>query len=81
MTESEIKRVASEAAKAAVEEMFVRFGLPTDKPTDIQKDFQHLRSWREASETVKKQGLVTAVGIITLAILGLIWTAISKGTG
>lgn len=80
MTEAEIKKIASEAAKAAVEEMFVRYGLPPDDPLEVQKDFSHLRSWREASETVKKQGLMTAVGIITAGILGLIYMAFRGGS-
>lgn len=84
MTDEEIKHVASEAAKASVEEMFLRFGIEANSADDIkalQRDFAHLRGWREATETVKRQGLMTAVGVITLGILGLIWTAISKGTG
>lgn len=84
MTEEEIKHVASEAAKASVEEMFLRFGIEANSADDIkalQRDFAHLRGWREATETVKRQGLMTAVGVLTLGILGLIWTAISKGAG
>lgn len=84
MTEDEIKHVASEAAKASVEEMFLRFGIEANSPDDIkalQRDFAHLRGWREATETVKRQGLITAMGVLTVGILGLIWTAISKGTG
>lgn len=84
MTEAEVKRIASEAAKASVEEMFLRFGIEANSADDIkalQRDFAHLRGWREASETVKRQGIITAVGILTVGILGLIWTAISKGTG
>ena len=78
MTEAEIKRVAGEAAKASVEEMFLRFGIEASNPDDIkalQRDFAHLRNWREASETIKKQGLMTAVGVITIGLLGLIWAA------
>jgi hypothetical protein len=41
----------------------------------VQRDFQHLREWRTSINTVKKQGLVTAVGIITAGILGAAWLA------
>jgi hypothetical protein len=84
MTEAEIKTIASEAARASVEEMFLRFGIEANSADDIralQRDFAHLRGWRESTETIKRQGIMTAVGVITLGILGLIWTAISKGTG
>ena len=80
MTEAEVKKIASEAAKAAVKEMLVSYGIPPDDPLEVQRDFQHLRSWREASETVKKQGLMTAVGIITAGILGLIYMAFKGGS-
>lgn len=35
--------------------------------------------WRTSTETVKRQGLLTAVVIITTGVIGLIWMAI-KGT-
>lgn len=80
MTESEVKRIAAEAARAAVEETFLRFGLSIDEPLEVQRDFQHLRSWRSSVDTVKKQGLITAVGILTAGLIGLIWMAI-RGNG
>ena len=80
MTEGEVKRIAAEAARAAVEETFLRFGLSIDEPLEVQRDFQHLRSWRSSVDTVKKQGLITAVGILTAGLIGLIWMAI-RGNG
>jgi len=44
----------------------------------VQKDFAHLRAWREASDTVKRKGLGAAVTIIVTGLLGLIWLAISR---
>jgi len=84
MTEAEIKSIAGQAARASVEEMFLRFGIEASNPDDIkalQRDFAHLRNWRESTETVKRQGIIAAVGVLTVGILGLIWTAISRGTG
>ena len=40
---------------------------------------QHLRAWRGSVETVKRQSLLSAVGLMTAGILGLVWVAI-KGT-
>lgn len=83
MTEAEIRAivddVAAKAAKEAVKEIFLTLGIKTDDALEVQKDMQHLRAWRESVATVKKQSLVTAIGIITVGVLGLIWTAILKG--
>lgn len=77
MTEAEVKRIVSEA----VTETLTRLGIDADDPIEFQKDMAHVRSWRQAKETVVKQGLITAIGIVTAGILGLIWLAITgKGT-
>lgn len=65
--------------KMAVQETFLSLGLDIEEPLEVQKDFQHLRSWRESTDTVKRQGLVTAAGALVVAFLGLVWTAIHKG--
>jgi Na+-translocating ferredoxin:NAD+ oxidoreductase RnfA subunit len=40
----------------------------------------HLREWRQSVETVKRQTIITAVGIITAGLLALIWMAF-RGAG
>lgn len=84
MTEAEIKRVASEAARASVEEMFLRFGIEANNADDIkalQRDFAHLRGWRESTDTIKRQGMVTIVIVLTTGVLGLIWAAVTGKLG
>ena len=84
MTEADIKRVASEAARASVEEMFLRFGIEASNPDDIkalQRDFAHLRGWRESTDTIKRQGIVTIVIVLTTGALGLIWAAVTGKFG
>jgi hypothetical protein len=80
MTEAEIRAivddVAAKAAKEAVKEIFLTLGIRTDDALEVQKDMQHLRAWRESVATVKRQSLLTAIGIITVGVLGLIWTTI-----
>jgi hypothetical protein len=83
MTENDIRHLvehaAKEAAHEAVKETLLKLGIRADDALEVQADMQHLRSWRQASNTVKRQGLITAVGIITAGIIGMIWVAISKG--
>lgn len=72
MTEAEIRKIVAEAVKETLTSM----GIPADEPIEVQRDMQHLRAWRESVATVKKQSLVTAVGILTAGFVGLIWLAI-----
>lgn len=76
MDEREVRRIVSEA----VTETLTRIGIEADDPLEVQKDMQHLRAWRESVTTVKRQSLVTAIGILSAGILGAIWMAL-KGTG
>lgn len=74
-----VEHAAKEAAHEAVKETLLKLGIKSDDALEVQADMQHLRAWREASNTIKRQGLMTAVGVITIGILGLIWIAI-KGS-
>jgi hypothetical protein len=71
MTEHEVKKIVAEA----VAETLLTLGIDTTDPVELQKDMAHLRAWRESVQTVKQQGLVTAVGILVAGMLGLLWLA------
>lgn len=73
MTEDDIRQIAHEAARKAVQETLTTLGVDANNPLETQKDFQMLRDWRRSAETVKRQSLITAVGILTAGILGAIW--------
>lgn len=75
MTEAEVKRIVAES----VDQTLTRLGVDVTDPLEFQKDMAHLRAWRESVATVKKQGLITAVGIVVAGIIGLVWLAL-KGT-
>jgi hypothetical protein len=80
-TTSEVRDIAEEAARATVKEFFLALGVNADDPDAViavQKDFAHLRAWREASDTVKRKGLGAAVTIIVTGLLGLVWLALSR---
>ncbi|TGU44615.1 hypothetical protein EN788_22120 [Mesorhizobium sp. M2D.F.Ca.ET.145.01.1.1] len=71
MTEHELKKIVAEA----VAETLLKLGIDASDPVELQKDMAHLRAWRESVQTVKQQGLVTAVGILVAGALGLLWLA------
>lgn len=83
LSEHELQRMvdeaANKAAREAVRETLITFGMDANNPLELQKDMQHLRDWRMAVGTIKKQSIVTAVGIITAGVLGAIWYMLRGG--
>lgn len=75
MTEHELKKIVAEA----VSETLLQLGIDASDPVEMQKDMAHLRAWRESVQTVKQQGLIAAIGVITVGALGLIWLGL-KGS-
>ncbi len=78
MTEAEIKQVAETAAKEAVRETLLMMGVDVSKPeavTEMQADFNHVRKWRTSVETVQRQGLITAVGVLVSGAIGALYMA------
>jgi hypothetical protein len=70
------REVAREAAREAVREMMTTLGIDASNPAAIietQKDFQFNRSLRLARNTVVRQTLITAVGLLVAGIAGLIY--------
>ncbi len=78
---AEVRQIAEETARATVKEFFLALGVNAEDPASViavQKDFAHLRAWREATDTVKRKGLAAAVTVIVTAVLGLLWLAVSR---
>lgn len=82
MTDEEVSilvtRVSDETARKVVAELLITLGIDTKNPMEMQADMQHLRAWRNSVATIKRQGLLSATGIIIVGVLGLIWTAIAN---
>jgi len=73
ITRAELKALIKDGVAEALQEAMLPLGLDISTPSGklaAQRDFNHLRSWRQATETAKRQGLITAVGIIVAGILG-----------
>jgi hypothetical protein len=75
MNEQEIKRIVADT----VAETLLKLGIDAKEPLELQADMLHLRRQRTATEKIKGQGLLVAIGILTTGTLGLIWSAITKG--
>jgi len=69
MTDDEIKKIVS----VTVSETLLKMGVNADDPIEAQKDFMHLRSWRQSTEAIKRQSMLAAIGVVTAGMLALIW--------
>jgi hypothetical protein len=76
MTEDEIRDIARTAAREAVHEVMISLGADVSNPAakiEMQKDFQSLREWRQSMQAVRRHGMLTAVGVIVVGVLGIIY--------
>ncbi|MCW5674963.1 MAG: hypothetical protein KIT15_10325 [Xanthobacteraceae bacterium] len=73
---TELEEIASLAAKKTVEDLLLKLGIDHDEPIEMQKDFQHLRSWRQSSEQIRAKTVLTAIGILIAGLCGAVWLAI-----
>ena len=60
----------------AVQQTLIQPGVDTSDPLAMQRDFQHLRQWRESGEDLKRKGAVALLfiflsGLVSLILLGL----------
>jgi len=71
MSRAELNSVVAEAVKQTL----IQLGVDTSDPLAMQRDFQHLRQWRESGEELKRKGIIVLLGVflsgmITLILLG-----------
>ncbi len=72
MSRAELNSVVAEAVKQTL----IQLGVDASDPLAMQRDFQHLRQWRESGEDLKRKGTLALLGIflsglVTLLLLGL----------
>ena len=68
MSHSELNDVVAEAVKQTL----MQLGVDTSDPIAMQRDFQHLRQWRESGEDLKRKGTLAVMGIFLSGLVSLI---------
>ena len=58
MDRNEVEHVARVSGKEAAQETLLGLGIDTTKPIETQRDFAHLRWWREIAEGVMKAAVI-----------------------
>lgn len=67
--------------RQTVEETLLSLGIEVDDPIKVQRDFQHLREWRETTEALKSNGLMTLLGIVVVGLAGFLWIGFKNSMG
>lgn len=65
-----------ELMRDTVRETLLTLGCDISDPTEVQRDFIFIRSWRKNTESVKGKTLVAAAGVVVAGALGLLWLGI-----
>lgn len=80
LREDQLREMMEESSQKGVQDAFLLVGIDISTPAGViqaQRDWDHLRGWRKASDHVKRQGVITAAGIIIAALLGMVYAKIS----
>lgn len=77
LTESQLRHVV----ETTVEETLLKMGVDVEDPMEMQRDFKHLREWRQTTATLRKGGLMAGASIIVSGVLGLIWVGVKANFG
>ena len=63
-----LKEIVAESVRATL----IQLGIEHANPIEMQKDFQHLRSWRQAGEDLRTKGIAALLGIFIAGAISLI---------
>lgn len=96
MQEQDVKRVVAEVLSEQkrlhnndVDEVVLRtiatiltsFGIEEEDRIELRADFQHLRRWRKATESVERAGWKAIATVFISGICGLIWLGVQAKFG
>lgn len=65
-----------EVIRQTVHDTLIELGVDSEDPTEMQKDFIHLREWRITMEQAKNKGVMATVGFLVTGVVALLWLGI-----
>lgn len=77
LTNEELEEIVTNSIKRAFTEM----GIDSSKPTEMQRDFVHLRRWRLAVDKTQSTTFTAAVVVLVGGIMGALWLGIQTSIG
>ena len=73
LSKDELREVFEES----VQDMLRSMGVDVDNPLEMQRDFQHLRDWRQSTNAVRQKGFFAAVSILVAGALSAMWLGLA----
>ncbi len=77
LTEGRLRRIVREG----VTEALTTLGVDAGDPLEMQKDFQHLRSWRLATAKIRGKAVLTVVTVVVTGACAALWLGIKGSIG
>ena len=74
MSENEVEELIAKTVNATLTQL----GIDHSDPMEMQRDFQHLRSWRKSTEQIKNRGVLAALGIVVTGIMAALWVGFKQ---
>ena len=68
------KEIVDQSVKATL----IQLGIEHANPIEMQKDFQHLRSWRQAGDELRNKGMLALLGIFLSGVIGLVAVGVKE---
>jgi uncharacterized protein involved in exopolysaccharide biosynthesis len=65
---AEVNQVVAEAVKQTL----IQLGVDTSDPLAMQRDFQHLRQWRQSGDSLRDKGMLAILGIFLSGLAALL---------
>jgi hypothetical protein len=65
-----------EIVRTAVQETLVTMGMDAGHPLKLQQDMAFLRDLRSANESLRRRGMLVALGIVVTGLTGALWLGI-----
>lgn len=72
LTETQLKKLVVDG----VHDAMTMIGIDTSDPTEMQKDFQHLREWRTVTTEIQRKGLFTFITIFVTGLCAATWLGV-----
>tara|TARA_R110000850_G_scaffold206512_1_gene332706 strand:- start:259 stop:522 length:264 start_codon:yes stop_codon:yes gene_type:complete len=72
LTRAELKELLQEAVTGAL----VKLGMDIQDPLEMQRDFQHLRDWRIAVNSVQAKSILVMVTLLVTGAAAALWVGL-----
>ncbi len=74
MSEQELEALLEKTVRRTL----VSIGIDVDHPVEMQRDFNFVREWRSSVKAIRRNSILTAIGVVVTGSLGLLWLGINS---